>query len=283
MTDLTATENRCYRHPDRESFVRCQRCGRTICGQCQTMAPVGVHCPECVREAQQSSPSSRPITTRVARAFAPGSQRPVVTYILIAVSIVGFVLEVVTGLNPVTGGGNSVVENALLYIPGDVVNAPWTLITVNFDHANFVHILFNMYSLFVVGPPLERFLGRARFIALYFITGIGAVVAVDFFAPEPVLGASGAIFGLLGVLLILARRMGIRSGQLVLVIILNLAIGYFVPSIAWQAHVGGLIVGLALGFVLLRTTRRGRLPLQIAAFIVVALGLVVSLLVHVFG
>jgi membrane associated rhomboid family serine protease len=77
--------------------------------------------------------------------------------------------------------------------------------------------------------------------------------------------------------------MGIRSGQLVLVIILNLAIGYFVPSIAWQAHVGGLLVGLALGFVLLRTTRGSRLPLQIAAFIVVAVGLVVSLLVHVLG
>jgi membrane associated rhomboid family serine protease len=244
------------------------------------MAPVGVHCPECVREARQSASGSRPLTTRVARAFGPGSQRPVVTYILIAASIIGFVLEVVTGLNPVTGGGNSIVENALLYTPSDVIFAPWTLITVNFDHANFVHILFNMYSLFVVGPPLERFLGRARFTALFFITGIGAVVAVDFFTPEPVLGASGAIFGLLGALLILARRMGIRSGQLVLVIVLNLAIGRFVPSIAWQAHVGGLIVGLALGFVLLKTTRRTRLPLQIAALIVIPVGLVVSLLAH---
>ena len=284
MTDTPTTPaNRCYRHPDRETFVRCQRCGRYICGQCQTVAPVGVHCPECVREAQQSSPSSRPMTTRIARAFAPGSQRPVVTYSLIAISVIVFILEVVTGLNPITGGGNSAVELWLSYQPGDITAAPWTLISIDFTHASALHLLFNMYSLFVVGPPLERFLGRGRFIALYFITGLGAVVAVDFFVPQGALGASGAIFGLLGALLILARTMGLRSGQLVAVIVLNLAIGYFVPSIAWQAHLGGLIVGLLLGFVLLKTRRNTRMPLQVAAFIVAAVGLIVSLFAHIFA
>ncbi len=223
------------------------------------------------------------MTTRIARAFAPGSQRPVVTYSLIAISVIVFILEVVTGLNPITGGGNSAVELWLSYQPGDITAAPWTLISIDFTHASALHLLFNMYSLFVVGPPLERFLGRGRFIALYFITGLGAVVAVDFFVPQGALGASGAIFGLLGALLILARTMGLRSGQLVAVIVLNLAIGYFVPSIAWQAHLGGLIVGLLLGFVLLKTRRNTRMPLQVAAFIVVAVGLIVSLFAHIFA
>ena len=85
MTEsTTTTENRCYRHPNRETFVKCQRCGRPICGQCQTLAPVGVHCPECVREARGSmAANAAPLGRRVGRMLSTSSGRPVITYALI--------------------------------------------------------------------------------------------------------------------------------------------------------------------------------------------------------
>ncbi len=287
MTDSTSpaapavdpASNHCYRHPDRETYVKCQRCGRPICGQCQTLAPVGVHCPECVREARGSAPS-RPIGRRFVNAVRPGSTRPIATFTLIGICVVVFVVEMLTGLNPLTGGGQSPVEYDLAYFPHDIIHAPWTIITVNFVHESFLHILFNMYSLFVVGVPLERYLGRTRFLALFFVTGIGAVVGVDFFANEPVVGASGAIFGLLGALVVFARRMGIRTAQLYIVIGLNLIIGYVVPGIAWQAHVGGLIVGVGLGFLLLRTAAIRRRVAQIAGVAGVAVVLLAALLAN---
>jgi membrane associated rhomboid family serine protease len=281
VTETTTTENRCYRHPDRETFVKCQRCGRPICGQCQTLAPVGVHCPECVREARGSMASNAaPLGRRVGRMLSPGSGRPIVTYSIIAICIVVFILEIVTGLNPLTGGGKSSVEFWLAYFPHDIIHDPWSIITVNFVHESVLHIAFNMYSLFVVGIPLERYLGRVRFLALFFISGIGAVVAVDFLLNAEVVGASGAIFGILGALVVFARRMGLRTTQLYIVIVINLAIGFVVPNIAWQAHVGGLIVGVGLGFLMLRTAGIRRRVAQIAGTAGVAVVLLLALLAN---
>lgn len=278
MTDTPTTENRCYRHPNRETFVKCQRCGRPICGECQTLAPVGVHCPECVHEARGSAASAvRPVGRRFARALSPSSGVPIVTYSTIAACVIVFILEVVTGLNPITGGGDSAVEDWLAYVPHDIIHAPWSIITVSFVHANILHIALNMYSLFIVGTPLERFLGRARFSALFFISGIGAVVAVDLLANEPVVGASGAIFGLLGALVVFARRMGLRTTQLYIVIAINLAIGFIVPQIAWQAHIGGLVVGVGLGFLMLKTSALRRRPVQVASMIGITLVLLAVL------
>jgi membrane associated rhomboid family serine protease len=212
--------------------------------------------------------------------LSPGSGRPVVTYSIIAICIVVFILEIVTGLNPLTGAGNSAVESWLAYFPHDIIHDPWSIVTVNFVHESFLHIVFNMYSLFVVGVPLERYLGRIRFLALFFVSGIGAVVAVDFFLPEEVVGASGAIFGILGALLVFARRMGLRTAQLYIVIVINLAIGFVVPNIAWQAHIGGLIVGVGLGFLMLRTAGIRRRAVQVAGTVGVTVVLLLVLLAN---
>jgi membrane associated rhomboid family serine protease len=283
MTDTppTTTENRCYRHPDRETFVKCQRCGRPICGQCQTLAPVGVHCPECVREARGSAASAvRPVGRRVVGALNPSRGVPIITYSIIAACVIVFVLECLTGLNPITGTGNSIVANVLAYYPHEIYFAPWSIISVNFVHANILHIALNMYSLFIVGTPLERFLGRGRYAALFFVSGIGAVVAVDLLTNEAVIGASGAIFGLLGALVVFARRMGLRTTQLYVVIAINLAIGFIIPQIAWQAHIGGLIVGVGLAFLMLKTSTVRRRPVQVVSIIGVTIVLVVVLLLN---
>ncbi len=241
----------CYRHPDRRSYVLCQRCGRTICPECQTQAAVGVHCPECTREARASAPKQRPALLRAARS---SSGRPIVTWSIIGITLFVFALQLLIG--------NTVI-NELAYVVPLTYEEPWRMLTAALVHSNrsFLHVLFNMYSLFIFGPMLESMLGRSRFVALYVLSAIGGSVAVLLSAFTPfggsgvVVGASGAIFGLLGAYFVIARRLGGNAVQLLIVIGLNLAIGFIVPGIAWQAHIGGLIVGALVGWIF--TTTRG--------------------------
>jgi membrane associated rhomboid family serine protease len=281
MTESSGTtENRCYRHPDRETFVKCQRCGRPICGQCQTIAPVGVHCPECVREARGSAASSvRPVGRRFANAVRPGSNRPVVTFTIIGLNVIVFILELLSG-NSIMGNGTGAVAKLLAYYPGDIVVYPWTIITNAFVHANLIHIGLNMYSLFVLGVPLERYLGRVRFIALYLIGTIGADVAVDFLSRYSVIGASGAIFALLGALILFSRRLGFNPTWLIVIGVVNLGYGFVATGISWQDHLGGLAAGLLVGALLLYTRTRKRQPLQLAGLIGLPVVLLVVLLLH---
>lgn len=264
--------NFCYRHPDRQSFILCQRCGRTVCPECQTQAAVGVHCPECVKEARASAPRTRPAILTSLRS----GNRPVVTYSIIALCIVIYIAQVLP---------NSPVTNALVYYPPFTAIEPWRMITSLFVHSpgSIFHILFNMYSLFVFGPILERGLGRVRFIALYLLSGLGGSVGVLLLSPStPVLGASGAIFGLLGAFFVINRKLGGNNIQLIIVIGLNLVIGFIVPNVAWQAHLGGLIVGAAVAFVYLRTRRPDQRNLQIIMTVAIFVALVLLTLARIF-
>lgn len=275
MSDLPPhPDNFCYRHPDRRSFILCQRCGRTICPECQTQAPVGVHCPECTREARQSAPRTKPaIVTAIGRARR--GDGPIVTYSIIGVTAVVYVLQLITG---------GAVTEALLYWPPLTEYQPWRMITTMFVHSgsSFLHILFNMYSLWIFGRILEHMIGRGRFIALYFLSGIAGSVAVLLIAPATaVVGASGAIFGLLGAFLVINRGLGGNSIQLVIVIGINLVIGFVVPGIAWQAHLGGLVVGAIVAFILMRTRRCDQQRRQLWLLGAVLAGLVVLTVVGV--
>ncbi len=259
--------NFCYRHPDRQSYILCQRCGRTICPQCQTQAAVGVHCPECVREARASAPRTKPaFVTRLRSGNAP-----VVTYAIIALCLLVFVAQNIPG----TVG--TLVDIFGAYRPRFTAQLPWTMITSMFLHGSIPHIALNMFSLYIFGSILERSIGRWRFLALYLVSGFGGSVAVLVLAPQSaVVGASGAIFGLLGAFFIIQRKLGGNSTQLIVLIVLNLVIG-FVPglNISWQAHVGGLVVGAAVAFVLLRTRRPNQLVAQILGVAGIAVALVV--------
>jgi membrane associated rhomboid family serine protease len=278
MSDSVETQNRCYRHPDRETFVKCQRCGRPICGECQTLAPVGVHCPECVREARGSAASSaRPIGRRFASALRP-SGRPIVTYTIIGLCLVIYLVQFLTG------DTSSPVTTLFWYAPVQTASEPWRMLTSIFLHESPLHVLLNMYSLFLVGPALEAMLGRIRYLALFLIAGFGGSVGVLLIATPnvAVLGASGAIFGLFGAYFLIARRLGGNATQFLVVIVLNLVIG-FIPGfgIAWQAHVGGLITGLAIAFVYLETRARSRRPAQVLLTAGVAVLLIAATYVKV--
>lgn len=266
--------NFCYRHPDRQSFVLCQRCGRTICGECQTPAPVGVICPECMREQRASAPRTRPAILTRARSAA-GRGAPVVTYSLIGITLAVYLLQLIPGL---------AVTDRLLYagvysIPGNF--EPWRMLTSVFVHSTglIFHVLLNMYTLWIFGQLLEGLLGRWRFLSLYLISGLAGSVGVLWLGDPRtgVVGASGAIFGLLGAFLVIQRRLGGSATQLLILLGINLVIG-FIPgfNIAWQAHLGGLVAGALVGFIFVETRKRDQRGLQIG--LLVGLTLVLLLL-----
>jgi membrane associated rhomboid family serine protease len=261
MTSLPGTAaNFCYRHPGRQSFILCQRCGRTICPECQTQAAVGVICPECMREQRQNAPRTKSaVRTRLGRLRGP--DQPVVTYSIIALTVVVFLLQLIPGLS---------VTDRLLYAgvysyPGSF--EPWRMITSVFVHSTgfIFHVLLNMYTLWIFGQILERMLGRGRFLALYLLSGVAGSLGVLFLASPftPVVGASGAIFGLMGAFLVIQRKLGGNATQLLVLVGINLVIG-FLPglSIAWQAHVGGLIGGAVIGLIFVQTRSRSQQVLQ---------------------
>jgi len=267
------SDNTCYRHPDRQSFVLCQRCGRTICPECQTPAAVGVHCPECVREQRAQFAANRRATgpsgmTVARRRFAMLDQKA--TVVIVAVSVVLWLL------NEVSGG---VVNAWLSYWTPLVGMQPWRLVTGLFVHSSFFHILFNMWAVWIFGRMLENILGTWRFVALYFLAGLGGDLAVSLLTPgTPVVGASGAIFGLFAAFFVIQRSLGYNAVQLLVIMGLNLVVG-FLPgtNISWQAHVGGIVLGFVTGFVFSKTRNVRQRGLQIGLLVAEAVVLVAAI------
>lgn len=247
-TDAAGLSNNvCYRHPDRQSHILCQRCGRTICPQCSIEAAVGFHCPECLRESRATAPQ-RPRLMRSVRALR-SADAPVVSYSLIALCVAIFLIQ------NIPGGDR--IYLALAYYPPLTVSEPWRIFTAAFLHQGIFHIGFNMLALFLFGRVLEPLLGRWRFAALYLLSAFGGSVAVLLLSPEvAVVGASGAIFGLFSALFVLQRGMGGNSRQFLVLIAINFGFALISPGISWQAHVGGLIVGAGVAYIYQRTRAR---------------------------
>ncbi|MFF2276826.1 rhomboid family intramembrane serine protease [Agromyces sp. NPDC058126] len=239
-----------------------------------TQAAVGVVCPECMREQRASAPRTKPaVLTRVRSAAGRGA--PVVTYSLIGITLAVFVLQLIPGLG---------VTDWLYFTPlavSDIAFQPWRLFTTMFVHSTglIFHVVLNMYTLWIFGQLLEGLLGRWRFLTLYLLSGLAGSVGVIWLADPntSVVGASGAIFGLMGAFLVIQRRLGGQTTQLFVLLGINLVIG-FVPgfNIAWQAHLGGLLGGALIGFIFVETRKRSQQSLQI--WLLVAVGVVLLLL-----
>jgi len=285
VTDTSErSSDTCYRHPTRQSYILCQRCGRTICPECQTPAAVGVQCPNCIADARRANPQVRRAqrsNSRLGRMLRPGGSTPVVTWSIVAICLVVAVVQFI---------GGSAVTNALVFWTPLTFSEPWRLVTSMFAHSpisllsptSVLHILFNMYALVLIGPILEHLLGRARFLALYLLAGFGGSVAVAILAPlVPVLGASGAIFGLFGAYFVVMRRLGGNPTQVLVVIGINLVIGFLLPGISWQAHVGGLIVGAGVAAIYMATRHRNRAWVRRAAIAGIAVVLAAALVLAV--
>ncbi|WJH24561.1 rhomboid family intramembrane serine protease [Pseudarthrobacter defluvii] len=235
----------CPRHPDRPSYVRCQRCGRPACPDCQRAAAVGFQCVDCVNETQRATPEVR---TVYGGAVATG--KPMVTFGIIAACVVVYALQM---LIPGDWVYKQFAYNNIFAAPQYGAFEPWRMITSAFLHSpdSLLHILLNMYTLWIFGQALEPILGRLRFLALYLISAFGGSVGYLLLNPLLVpgqglvglVGASGAIFGLFGAMLLVQRQRGGDTRQLWVLIAINGVIGFLIPHIAWQAHLGGLITG----------------------------------------
>lgn len=236
----------CARHQDRISYVRCQRCDLPACPQCQRPAAVGVQCVTCVNEAARSAPRIR---TSFGGAHAPG--RPLVTISLVALSLAVFALQ---WLAP-----GRTLEQAFAYAPILTSLEPWRMLTAAFLHSQtaLLHIAFNMYALWQIGGALEPLLGRLRFLLLYVLSAVGGSVGVLLLSDPRVLvvGASGAVFGLFGAYVLILRQRGGDLKPFAVLMLINAALAFAFPVIAWQAHVGGFLTGALIGAILTYSTR----------------------------
>jgi membrane associated rhomboid family serine protease len=214
-------------------------------------AAVGHQCVECVNAGGANAP-------RASRLRRAGSTTPVVTYTLIAVNVVVFVLQL---MSPGLEG------TFALWPPAVAGGDYYRLVTSAFLHYGVTHILFNMWALYVVGPPLEMWLGRLRFTALYALSALGGSVLVYLLAPlnSATAGASAAIFGLFGAMFVMAKRLNLNVRSVGAIIVINLVFTLVVPlvssqQISWQGHVGGLITGslIALAYGYGPSDRRNR-------------------------
>lgn len=258
----------CPRHPDRVSYVRCQRCNRPACPECQRPAAVGVQCVDCVKQE-----SSRTRSVRTAFGAKAGMQAPVVTYSLIAIcAVVNLLQRIVPS-----------VTYDFAFVPVGAADQPYRFLTSAFLHStNLTHILFNMIALWILGRSLEPAFGRVRFLSLYLVSAVGGSVGVLLLAgPDSdawltlVLGASGAVFGLFGAMFVALKRLNQDTSAIIGILVVNVIIGFVVSGISWQAHLGGLVTGALLGIVYAYAPRDKQRVLSLAGTVAILLLLAV--------
>ncbi|MFC8301627.1 rhomboid family intramembrane serine protease [Micromonospora orduensis] len=288
MSESPPTTPACYRHPGRETYVRCTRCDRPICPDCMRDASVGHQCPECVNEGRR--------TVRPARtAFGGGTagRHGYVTKGLIALNVLLMLLSIASdrGGDAAVGGsgfgglmgGSTPLTNwgsvlGLAVFPdgtlGGVADGEWyRLVTAMFLHYGVIHLLLNMWALWVLGRSLEANLGPLRFGALYLIAGLGGNVAAYLFSAQnsATAGASTAVFGLFAALIIIERKLGRDISQVIPILVINLVFTLTVPGISIPGHLGGLTVGALMALVLAYAPRGRRTLVQVAGGVIILL------------
>lgn len=262
----------CYRHTDRETYVRCTRCDRPICGDCMRPASVGFHCPE------ESGAAVRPMRPSGGRVVAAGQRSPV-TLVVGGLCVLAYLLQGLPGI--VQSIGNPFTQRFVMYNYAVAHGEWWRLLTGAFLHNGLLHIALNMIVLAVLGPPLEQLLGWRRFLALYLLSAVGGSVAVFALqsAGQAALGASGAIYGLFGAYYLIARRMRLDTSSIVATIGINLVLSVVIPGISLVGHLGGLVTGAIIGLLFGLPVLRGAAR-QAAALAGLAALLVVVVLVR---
>ena len=229
----------CYRHPDRETRVSCSSCGRPICPDCMTPTPVGMRCPECMQQ--------RTKVVQGAGGSATGFWQAPATFVLIAINVVAYLIEITAGSGGLNGASGSVVLDYALFGPAVAEGEWYRLVTAGFLHASLIHIGFNMLLLFFLGRLLEPALGMPRFLVLYFASLLAGSFGALLLDPNALtLGASGAVFGLAGATFVIARGRGMDAlaGEIGFLIVFNLIFSFVAANISVGGHVGGLAAGV---------------------------------------
>ncbi|MFF1277016.1 rhomboid family intramembrane serine protease [Streptomyces marokkonensis] len=255
----------CYRHPDRETGIRCTRCERPICPECMVDASVGFQCPDCVRGGSGTGHSPTASMPRTIAGGTVAADPRLVTKILLGINLAVFLAVQIR---------SSLLSE--LYLIGEWPPAPflptqgvaegewYRLVTSMFTHEEIWHIGFNMLGLWWLGSMLEEALGRARYLALYLISGLAGSALTYLLASGTTasLGASGAIFGLFGATAVLMRRRRYDMRPVVALLVINLIFTFGWNDIAWQAHIGGLVAGVVIGYAMVHAPRERRALVQ---------------------
>jgi membrane associated rhomboid family serine protease len=264
----------CYRHPSRETGVSCSNCGRPICPDCMTPTPVGMRCPECAKQR-----------TKVKRLRDTGSA-PQLTVALIVINVAAFLAEGHSAWTFSSGASGEVISKGGLIgsrvLPGLAGEGVaygqwWRIVTSGFLHENLLHIGFNMWVLYVLGHMMEPALGRVRFGVIYAVALLTGSLGALLVSPhEPTVGASGAVFGIMGAAAVemRAREIPIMQSGVGGLILINLVISFSVPGISWGGHIGGLIGGSLAAWVIRVGDERRAQAAALAACAVIAVGAV---------
>jgi membrane associated rhomboid family serine protease len=282
MTDVSpAGVPVCYRHPGRETYVRCVRCDRPICPDCMREASVGFQCPECVAEGRRTQ---RPVRTAFGGSAA--GMRGYVTITLIVINVLLLLASIASARNAgqaVAGGGfggllggrTPLMDTLAVFgrghytqtdpaVHGVAAGEYYRLFTAMFMHYGILHLLMNMWALWILGRTLEMALGPVRFLALYLVAGLGGNVAAYVFQPDALsAGASTALFGLFAALFLVLRRLGRDTSTVIPIIVINLIFTLSVPGISIAGHLGGFVTGGIVGAGLAYAPRANRTVVQV--------------------
>lgn len=256
----------CPRHPDRVAYVRCQRCDRPTCPQCQVPSAVGVHCVDCAR---RNASSRRGVSSLLGgRAITDA----LVTKGLIIACVTIYLVQMAL---PSLGA-------QFAFVPAVASSQPWRFMTTAFLHASLMHLAFNMWALWVLGSALEPILGRWRFAALCALSALGGSTMIYWLASPTApaswltstVGASGAVFGLFAALFIIQRRFGRDTRAIVGLLVLNLAISFIGANISWQGHLGGLVTGAIVAALYAWAPRNKRTVYGVCGTVGIAIALI---------
>jgi membrane associated rhomboid family serine protease len=263
----------CYRHPSRETAVSCSNCGKPICPDCMTTTTVGMRCPDCASQR-----------TKVMR-MRDMATVPRVTYALIAINVLAFLAEGNVTLSS-GGAGNSVYQEGALLGSSEVPALAgqgvahgqwWRIATGGFLHENLIHIGFNMYILYLLGQMLEPALGRLKFAVIYGVSLLTGSLGALLVSPHSLtVGASGAVFGLMGAAAVemRARQIPVMQSGIGTLILINLVISFTLPGISWGGHIGGLIGGAIASLLIQLGTRYRSETIALVGCLAIAAGAV---------
>lgn len=273
----------CYRHPDRETGIRCTRCERPICPECMVSASVGFQCPDCVRGGSGTGHAPDAATPRTLAGGTVTSDPRLVTKILVGINLAVFIAVQVS---------SSLLSDLVLigawppapFTPTEgVADGQWyRLVTSMFTHQEILAHRLQHAQPVVPRRPLEAALGRARYLTLYLVSGLcGSALAYLLASPTTAtLGASGAIFGLFGATAVLMRRLQYDMRPIIALLVINLIFTFGWSNISWQAHIGGLVGGVVIGYAMVHAPRERRALVQYGTCALVLVVVVVMTLVR---
>lgn len=229
----------CFNHPSKTTYVCCSRCEEFICTDCMRPASIGYQCPSC---AKDSITVIRGINKKTFISMQ-GNNKVTRTITILIVSIYLAQLAL----------GDILLYNFALFAPKVAQGQWWLLFTAGFLHGSLVHLLFNAYILWVIGSQLEDITSSIKFIIIYFISLLGGSLASYLFSPSGSysVGASGAIFGLMGAMLIVGRKYRLDISQITVLLGINIVFGFVFSGIDWRAHLGGLATGVLITYILI--------------------------------